>query len=129
MMARRIPRLSLPAALALVSLLGLPGCGSSNTCSVTAIIAPKTATAVHSAAAPGNQVQFTLNSTVKGTCPLPADKAGTWSSSDAVNVSISNQAGTSGLATCLGATASPVTITNSGTVGGHPYQSASLACQ
>lgn len=101
--------------------------GGNNQCSITATVTPASATADHTAAPPGNQVQFALNSTAKGNCPLTPDAIGIWSSSDTVNVSISNQS-TAGLATCLGPTASPVTITNSGKVRGQPYQSASLTC-
>jgi hypothetical protein len=52
-----------------------------------------------------------------------------WSTSDPVNTSISNQAPTQGLATCLNATTAPVTISNSSTVLGKPYPSVTLTCK
>jgi hypothetical protein len=102
--------------------------GYGNTCTVTAAVTPTPAMAHHSAIAPGNQVQFSIKSTVTGNCPLVADQAGSWSTSDTVNTTISNQAPTQGLATCLNATSSPVTITQSGTVHGHSITPATLTC-
>ncbi len=102
--------------------------GYGNTCTIMADITPTTAMADHSATAPGNQVQFSIKSTVTGNCPSVADQAGSWSASDAVNTSISNQAPTQGLATCLNATPSPVTITESGTVRGHSISPGTLTC-
>jgi len=112
-----------------VALLVLPSCGGyGNTCTVTAAVTPSNTSADHSATAPGNQVQFSIKSTVTGNCPLVADQAGVWSTSDSVNTTISNQPPTQGLATCLNATPSPVTITESGTVRGHTITPATLAC-
>jgi hypothetical protein len=109
--------------------LFLAGCGGyGNTCSVTAAITPSNSSADHGATAPGNQVQFSIKSTVTGNCPLVPDQGGVWSTSDSLNTTISNQAPTQGLATCLNATSSPVTITESGTVRGHTIAPASLAC-
>lgn len=114
-----------PAAifLTLVSI----GCGgsSSNSCFITAIVTPASATADHNAASPGNQVQFSTSSTVSGNCPLIADTLGTWSTSDPGNTSISG----AGLATCLSATTTPATISNSGTVRGRKFTSATLTCR
>ena len=108
----------------------LVACGvSSDRCSVTTSIAPVNATADHNAAAPGNEVQFSLSSTVKGDCPLIPDFVGVWSTSDSVNTTISNQASTQGLATCLSATPTPATISNSGTVTGKSYPSVTLICK
>lgn len=111
----------------LAAVVSASSCGAtpSNSCLVTANITPAAASADHVVASPGNQVQFALNTSVAGNCPLIADKLGAWSSSDPLNVSISS----TGVATCLGATPSAVTIANSGTVRGHTYQSASLSCQ
>src|ERR1700722_1595952 len=108
----------------------LVACGvSSDRCSVTTSIAPVNATADHNAAAPGNEVQFSLSSTVKGNCPLIPNFVGVWSTSDSVNTTISNQASTQGLATCLSATPTPATISNSGTVTGKSYPSVTLICK
>jgi hypothetical protein len=107
----------------------LASCGGyGNSCTVTADVTPATATADHSAVPPGNQMQFSIKSTVTGNCPLVADQAGSWSTSDAVNTTISNQAPTQGLATCLNATPNPVTITETGTVRGHSITPATLTC-
>jgi hypothetical protein len=115
--------------LGLFSCLFLASCGGyANTCTVNAAVSPTSGTVDHSATAPGNQVQFSIKSTVTGNCPLVADQGGTWSTSDSVNTTISNQAPTQGLATCLNATSSPVTITESGTVRGHTITPATLVC-
>jgi hypothetical protein len=105
-------------------------CGtSSDRCTINTAIIPPNATADHSAAMPGNQVQFSLASTVKGFCPLMPDRIGVWSTSDPVNTTISNQAPTQGLATCLNATPTSATISNSSTVRGHVFPSATLVCK
>jgi hypothetical protein len=103
------------------------GCGGTpqNSCNITAIVTPASAIADHNLAAPGNQVQFATVSSVSGNCPLIADTLGTWSTSDPGNTSISG----SGLATCLGATTTPATISNSGTVHGRGFTSATLTCR
>jgi hypothetical protein len=106
----------------------LASCGmSSNNCIIIAAVTPMNATADDSAPAPANQVQFSVSSTVKGNCPLVADQIGSWSTSDSLNTTISNQAPTQGLATCLNA-ASPATITNTGTVRRHTITPATLTC-
>jgi hypothetical protein len=109
----------------------MAACGdiSSDRCVVTTAIAPLNATADHNAAAPGNEVQFSLSSTVKDTCPLIPDFVGVWSTSDPVNTSISNQASTQELATCLSATPRRATMSNSGTVTGKGYPSVTLVCK
>ena len=113
-----------------VALGCIAGCGGSmNTCSVSASVTPANATANHAAAAPGNQVQFSIASTVTGNCPLIPDAIGTWSTSDPVHTSISNQAGTQGLATCVSATTIPATISTTGTVRGRSVSSTTLTCQ
>jgi hypothetical protein len=114
----------------LLSCVLLESCSgiSSNTCTIVALITPPTATANHSAPAPGNQVQFSLTSTVKGNCPLVPDQMGSWSTSDPLNTAISNQAPTQGLATCLNATPTLATITNTSTVRGHTFTHATLTC-
>jgi hypothetical protein len=108
------------------------GCGSSpnNQCVISTATLPLGATADHTQAAPGDQVQFSLQSSAVGNCPLPPDFMGVWSTSDPVNTSISNQAPTLGLATCLNATTAPVTISNSSTVRGiKSYPSVTLTCK
>lgn len=107
------------------------GCGGSmsNSCIITANVTPASAIADHNLASPGNQVQFSTTSTVTGNCPLIADTLGTWSTSDPGNTSISNQVATAGLATCLGATTTPATISNSGTIRTKGFTPATLTCR
>ena len=116
--------------IAVLNLLAV-GCGGrTSSCNITATIQPPTATADHSQAPPGNQVQFSTNSTATGTCPSTADTLGVWSTSDPSHITISNQAGTNGLATCVVATVTPATISNSGLVRGtKSYTPATLTCQ
>ena len=121
-------RLWTPLLLVLCGLMATCG-GASDNCVITTAITPTSATADHNAAAPGNEVQFALSSSVKGNCPLVPDRLGVWSTSDPVNTTISNQAPTQGLATCLNATPTSATITNSGTVRTKTYPSASLVCK
>ena len=113
----------------LLSCAFLASCGGyDNSCAITAAVTPATTTADHNASTPGNQAQFSIKSAVTGNCPLVADKIGTWSTSDTVTVTISNQAPTQGLATCVSATSDPVTITNNGNFRGHAITSATLTC-
>ena len=126
---RKGPR---PRLLPLVLLCGLmAACGYSatDTCMITTRITPPNATADHNAAEPGNQAQFSRASTVKGNCPLTPDFAGVWSTSDPGNTTISNQAPTQGLATCLNATPTPATISNTSTIRGHAFPSVTLVCK
>lgn len=103
------------------------GCGGvpQNGCTITAVVAPISAISDHLAAPPDDQVQFAVVSSVTGNCPLIADTLGTWSTSDPGNTSIDS----TGLATCLGATTAPATISNSGTVRGIKFTSATLTCR
>jgi len=103
------------------------GCGGSprNSCFITAIVTPVSAISDHNAAPPDDQVQFAAVSSVSGNCPLTPDTVGTWSTSAPGNTSISD----TGLATCLGATTTPATISNSGTVRGRKFISATLTCR
>ncbi len=100
------------------------------TCNITALITPASASADHSLAAPGNQVQFTATSNVTGNCPLIADQLGSWSTSDPVNTAVL-AATTSQTATaaCKGATSTAATISYSGTVRGHSFTPATLTCK
>jgi hypothetical protein len=109
--------------------LTLTSCGGGygNTCTISAKIVPASATADPSATPPGNQAQFSLSSSVKGNCPLIADRQGVWSTSDATNTTISS----TGLAACttVGPTSIQATISNSSTVRGQPFTSATLTCK
>ena len=72
--------------LGLLSCVFLASCGGyDNSCAITAAVTPATATADHTASVPGNQAQFSVSSSVRGNCPLVADKIGTWSTSDPDN--------------------------------------------
>ncbi|HEV7675406.1 MAG TPA: hypothetical protein VGQ12_12815 [Candidatus Angelobacter sp.] len=106
------------------------GCGgtSSNNCIITANITPASAIGDHSSS-PANLVQFSTTGSASGNCPMRPDTVGTWSTSDPGNTSISNQAGTVGLATCLGTTTTPAAISNSGTIRGKGFTSATLTCR
>jgi hypothetical protein len=103
------------------------GCGGApqNSCTITAIVTPLSAISDHNAAPPDDQVQFAALSSVSGNCPLIPDSLGTWSTSAPGNTSIDS----TGLAICLGATTTPATISNSGTVRGRRFASATLACR
>jgi hypothetical protein len=122
-------RLWLLPLLLLCALMATCGGFSSNTCMITTGITPPNATADHNATVPGNEVQFSLSSTVKGNCPLTPDSGGVWSTSDPVNTTLSNQAPTQGLATCLNATPTPATISNTSTIRGHAFPSVTLVCK
>ena len=124
---------TLCAMKALLSSLGLAGftallCGcaasGSSGCNITSVleVTPSSATADHSAAAPGNEERFvaTERSTSIPGCPVPAVAAITivpviypaWTSSDPVDVTVSSAPdATNGLATCVNATLTPVTLT------------------
>jgi len=95
-------------------------------------VSPQNATANHSAPAPGNQQQFMANLGFPPGCPPPPVAFGlaTWFVSDPVNVGISNvKDATYGTATCIGATAAPVTVTATASLNGPPVSgSASLTC-
>src|ERR1041385_7670786 len=103
------------------------GCGGApqNSCNITAFVTPLSAISDHLAAPPDDQVQFATVSNVSGNCPLIADTLGTWSTSEPGNTSIDS----TGLATCLGATPPPATISNSGTVRGRNFVPATLPCR
>lgn len=119
--------LRLPVAMLLA--VALVSCGTYNSaCTVQATVVPSEGRAYHSARPPGNQLQFSIHTATTGSCPLVVGHPGAWSSSDPDNINISNQAPTEGLATCVHATPSPATITNSGTVLGRPIASATLTC-
>ena len=128
-------------AAVLIACAGFAGCSAMSyssspssdpsTCTIVAAVNPPTATADHTLAAPGNQVQFTASSTVTGNCPLTPDTLGSWATSDANNVALTTnpQSPLQVTATCRGATATPATISYSGTVRGRPYTAAALTCR
>jgi hypothetical protein len=96
-------------------------CGGSaapNCALATALnILPSVATGDHSAAPPANQTQFLgFDQLVPGCPPTPSFRTDLkWTVSDPVNVTIGNTPGPSyGVATCVNATAGPVTVTASG---------------
>jgi hypothetical protein len=103
--------------IAISLLFAMLGCGSSDpNCLAAGIrVSPLTATADHTLVSPGNKASFYAD-------PIPVRGCGyaqmigsirnaTWSVSDAVNVTISNQNdSTYGVATCVNA-ASNVTVT------------------
>jgi hypothetical protein len=102
--------------------------GANDPCTIKTAITPLNATADYSAPSPGNQVRFSLSSSVEGNCPMIPDSRGVWTTSDSENTAISNDPNTAGLAVCLRGTPQPVTISNSSRVRGHSYPSATLVC-
>jgi hypothetical protein len=84
-------------------------------------ISPQTATADHAAAAPGNQVSFIAFNGLRPGCPPTPGPIRTdlkWSVSDTVNTKIGNTLNVDyGVATCINATPSAVTVTATGTNG------------
>ncbi len=89
-------------------------CGSGNHCQLIALsVSPSSATADHSAVAPGNQVRFFAQGQVPASCAVVQCVncyGQKWSVSDPVNVSISNNASDNGTATCLAATNGAATV-------------------
>jgi hypothetical protein len=114
-------------ALILISLLGWCGCGTSKDCKVSLLVSPAVATADHAAPFPGNTVQFIPVRKASGDCAIPAiQPIGTWTTSDAVNTSIDRD---TGLATCIAATPSPVTIRFISVNTAEDFQTATLTCR
>jgi len=97
-------------AIALVA----AGCGNQN-CQMTGLsVIPTSASADHPLATPNNQIQFSATSVVPKGCSSVACvncSGQTWTVSDPVNISISNGPGNNGMATCVGPTNAPVTVT------------------
>lgn len=100
--------------LVVTAFLTSVGCGSQQSCELTALlVSPSSATADHALSSPGNQVQFFAGPVMKGQCAVPACVnclGQTWTVSDNLDVSISNNASDNGTATCLAATTGAVTI-------------------
>lgn len=116
-----------PGLFLAIACIFMAGCGSEQ-CVINTAIKPTNAT-VNPASA-SDTVQFSLESSVKGNCPLSAnantpDSLGIWSTSDPMNTSINAQ----GVAQCLNATSGTVTISNSSTIRGKGYPPATLECQ
>jgi len=123
-------------AMLLATALGLVECGNSTddpsaTCQITAAVTPASSTADHAQAAPANQAQFSAQASVSGNCPLIPDRLGAWTTSDpaAVTLTRDSQNPMHALATCVNATATPATISYSGTARGRQFTSATLACR
>jgi hypothetical protein len=114
----------------------LTGCASApstfSNCTVKEVISPATAVADHTAAAPGNQQAFNVvfEAFPAEGCALPlpvtTPQGFVWVSSDPVNAPISNAAATAGVATCVGATVVPATISVSSATN---VQVATLTCK
>ena len=120
--ALRTMKLSLAALVLCSSCSVLLSCGSQPDCSTVSVlrVGPTNAAADHMAKAPDNAVQFTAfvgQSLVhpQNACGVPTIAAAvkpTWTVSDPTNVTISSaEDATNGLATCVGATTNPVTVT------------------
>ena len=86
-------------------------------------VGPALGMADHMAVPPGNQQQFTVTAAQTAPIGCPVSTAvvllhATWANPDPTDVSISSaNDATNGLATCLGATTSPVVLTASFTLG------------
>jgi len=111
------------ASLFLAAALISAGCGDANqNCHLTGLtVGPSSAAADHALAAPDNQVQFFAGPVVPKGCAVAACVncwGQTWTVSEPVNVSISNDAVDNGTATCLGATNGAITVTATAPVGG-----------
>lgn len=91
-----------------------PNCGVA----VSLFVAPASATADHTAAAPGNKVSYVGGDTPPPGCPPtpgPLRLDLKWSVSDPANTTIGNTPNVDyGIATCINATPSPVTVTATG---------------
>jgi predicted small lipoprotein YifL len=114
----RIHRLhSCVASLMLFVLAGCGGKSSGPLCKITAIkVFPTSATVDHTAAPPGNTIQFAAfvaTGTPGCEFPLANLTTATWSTTDPTNVSIGAtiQGPDYGKATCKGATAGAATVT------------------
>lgn len=126
------------ASLVITAFLVSVGCGGSQqSCDLTALsVSPSTGNADHTTSSPGNQVQFFAGPVAKGQCVAAACVncwGQTWTTSDPVNVSISNNANDNGTATCLGSTNGAITITATAPVASKSSQNvtgtATLTCK
>jgi len=126
------------ASLFVAAALICVGCGNTQqACELTALsITPSSVTADHAVSAPGDQIQFFAGPVTKGQCAAGACLncwGQTWTVSDTVNVSISNENLDNGTATCLGKTNGAVTVTATAPVKPGSMQTvtgtAKLSCQ
>jgi len=120
------------ASLLLAAALIWAGCGSDKqNCNLTGLsVFPSSATADHTAGAPGNQVQFFAEAVVPKGCMVTGAVCVNcvgqiWTVSDSVDVAISNNAGDNGTATCVGATNGAVTVTATAPAGTNKSQKVS----
>lgn len=127
----------LHSAVTLLLSLAFFGCGgkSSPACKINSInVSPASATAVHTAAAPGNMQRFSafIASEPPGCFfTLGSLSNAAWSVSDPANVSISNPPDPAfGTATCKAATAGAITVTATVPAGdgANVSNTASLTC-
>ncbi len=103
---------------------GSGGGGGGGSCKLT--VTPQNATADHTLPPPGNQVQFTAAQS--GSCS--SVDVPIWSVSDSTNVSIGTGIEpNNGLATCLGPTSGPVTVTAVMAISPPPSGTATLTCK
>jgi len=136
-------RIALLTSVFCASLL-LTGCavnastGQQCTNGLAMSISPASATADHAQTAPANQVKFqaTVSPTASPGCAVPnwvMTAAPTWTNPDPKNISIDSSSDTSanGVATCLGTTNGPVTLTASYTMPSEPMvtQTVTLTCK
>jgi hypothetical protein len=109
----------------LAVIAGLAGCGAHTPppdCAFTSLtISPSSATANHVAASPGNQVNFMGFDGARPAACGPVNflvairQDLKWTVSDAVNAKIGNTANVDyGIATCVNAAGTPITVTASG---------------
>lgn len=137
--SRAVPRAFLPFLLPLLFIAGSAGCGghSAPDCSVAIAlgVVPNTATADHLAAAPGNKISFFGSDILPNGCipqPSPFRTDLKWSVSDTANVSIGNTPKVDyGVATCINAAPTPVTVTATGPnrLGATMSGSSTLTCK
>lgn len=136
--------ISLALVAGLTAIAGLAGCGgrtSVDCTTATALsISPASATADHAAAAPGDQMVFVgfddLSTRPPACGPVNILQAQRqdlkWTVSDPANVTIGNTLNVDyGKATCVNATAAPVTVTASGlnTKGATITGTSTLSCK
>jgi len=141
-MKELVPIKYLPGKLSVLLLLlviVIAGCGGKTKpvdCTPVSLdVAPQSATADHAAAAPGNKISYVASNSVRPGCiptPGPIRTDLKWSVSDAVNTTIGNTPNVDyGVATCINATPSPVTVTAAGPngVGTTITGTGTLACK
>jgi len=142
-MKELVPIKYLPGKLSVLLLLlviVIAGCGGKTQMHVDCTplsldVAPQSATADHAAAAPGNKITYVASDSVRPGCiptPGPIRTDLKWSVSDTVNTKIGNTPNVDyGVATCINATPSPVTVTAAGPngVGTTITGTGTLACK